>query len=147
MANSEFISTGKRIYFRNLGEMKWTLVPLILGLILMFSDLFNWFKTDNWSLVGLIGQLLILLTLLIMFAPYLIRRQAVQWNEIGMGLKLDSIFGIYIPFYMVTGLEKKGGKLNILLTNGKEHSFKVDHINEADIDKLMKVIRKRMRNG
>ncbi len=150
MVTTEFKSKNKRIYFHNLEKLKWSIVPLILGLLLLLSDLFNWFEMQgngNWSGLGLIGQLLIYVTLLVLISPYLFRRYVVQWNEIGMQLKVDSFFGTYIPFSEVTSLEIHDDSLKIFLLNGKERKIDVSHILEEDIDKLMKVIKGKIRNG
>lgn len=140
-------STVKRVYFHNIGKMKWAIVPLVLGLGLMLSDLFYWYNAEAnayLSILGLVGQIMIYLTLLLIIAPYLIKKTVVQWNSIGMHLKLDSYFGVYIPFKKVSSLEKQVDKLIISLSNGKEYSVMVNHFDEGDIDKLIILIKERI---
>ncbi len=137
-----------RLQFRDLGKMKWMNIPIITGVILIFSDLFNWFSIVNnssWSSSIVMGQLLIYITILWMVAPYLVKKNIVQWNEKGMNLKINSLLGHNFSFSNIKEAEIKDSALRISRFNGKEYILNVAHLHQDDLSKLMEVITKRIR--
>ncbi len=137
-----------RLQFRDLGKMKWMNIPIITGVILIISDLFNWLSNvDNssWSSPIVMGQLLIYITILWMVAPYLVKKNIVQWNDKGMNLKINSLLGHNIPFSDIKEAEIKDNALRISRLNGTEYILNVAHLHQDDLSKLMDVITTRIR--
>jgi hypothetical protein len=131
----------KKIYFDDISDLKrrnWKNdIVLFLGLALIMIGTFTDFLSEDWNKwIKASGFLLFS----IYFILKVIRKNYIQWNKIGMTVRINSYFREKrITFNEVNSYEFINDRLNIFQSN-KTIELDLNNILESDKKRLIKII-------
>ncbi len=130
----------KRIHFNSLKFKNWTSVLLIISLLfIVFGSFeiieFGYKKTNRILIIlGFLFQALF-------YSKMFWYKNFVEWNKIGMNIKLNKFIGKSIEFDFVKKVELKNENLIITEKSGREILFNINNVEIKDIEKLIKLIK------
>lgn len=132
----------KKIYFDDMSNLKknWTKpIVLYLGLILIIFGTFTDFLSEDWNKwIKASGYLLFS----IYYLRKVIRKNYVQWNKIGMTVRINSyIREKRITFNEINSYEFINDKLKIIQSS-KTIKLDLNDYSEYDKERLIKIINK-----
>ncbi|MDV7187914.1 hypothetical protein R3X25_11535 [Lutibacter sp. TH_r2] len=132
----------KKIYFDDMSNLKknWTKpIMLFLGLILIIFGTFTEFLSEDWNKwIKASGYLLFS----IYFLRKVIRKNYVQWNKLGMTVRINSYFGEKrITFSEINSYEFINDKLRIIQSS-KTIELDLKNFSDYDKTKMIKIIEK-----
>ena len=129
----------KKIYFDDMSNLKenWTKpIVLFLGLILIIFGTFTDFLSEDWNKwIKASGYLLFS----IYFLRKVIRKNYVQWNKLGMTVRINSHFREKrITFNEINSYELINDKLKIIQSS-KTVELNLIDFSEYDKERLIKI--------
>ena len=132
----------KKIYFDDMSNLKenWTKpIVLFLGLIMVIFGTFTDFLSEDWNKwIKASGYLLFS----IYFLRKVIRKNYVQWNKLGMTVRINSYFGEKrITFSEINSYEFINDKLRIIQSS-KTIELDLKNFSDYDKTKMIKIIEK-----
>ncbi|PWJ43843.1 hypothetical protein [Sediminitomix flava] len=132
----------KQIHFIPTGKKRWFWSPLILlSCIFIISGLFEPIIFGNPKLYKYfitIGDLI----LVGFYSRIFWHKNSVQWNKLGMHIRLNSIFGKSISFADVKTAEIRESELIIIEKDNRKRVFNIKDVQKDDVVKLHKIIEK-----
>lgn len=132
----------KNIVFNNLQLKSWNLIVLIIIFFAVTISLFisfdililpNKLQSDVFSKLGIIS-------LVIYYSKILWFKNYVEWNKLGMNLKLNNFFSTNVVFADIKKIVKTNESFIIVNKNGIEKIFITKHISQKDLVKLENII-------
>ncbi|UMB61183.1 hypothetical protein MHL31_03015 [Lutibacter sp. A80] len=130
----------KKIYFDDMSNLKenWTKpIVLFLGLILIIFGTFTDFLSEDWNKwIKASGYLLFS----IYFLRKVIRKNYVQWNKLGMTVRINTYFREKrLTFNEINSYEFINNTLRIFQSN-KTIELDLSNVLESDKERLIKII-------
>ena len=130
----------KRIHFNPLKFKNWTSVLLIISLLfIVFGSFeiidFGYTKTNRiLTGLGFLFQVLF-------YSKMFWYKNYVEWNKIGMNIKLNKFIGKSIEFNFVKKVELENENLIITEKSGREILFNINNVEIKDVEKLIELIK------
>ncbi len=130
----------KRIHFNSLKFKNWTSVLLIISLLfIVFGSFeiieFGYKKTNRILIIlGFLFQALF-------YSKMFWYKNYVEWNKIGMNIKLNKFIGKSIEFDFVKKVELENENLIITEKSGREILFNINNVEIKDVEKLVELIK------
>ncbi len=130
----------KRIHFNSLKFKNWTSVLLIISLLfIVFGSFeiieFGYKKTNRILIIlGFLFQALF-------YSKMFWYKNYVEWNKIGMNIKLNKFIGKSIEFDFVKKVELENEYLIITEKSGREILFNINNVEIKDVEKLVELIK------
>lgn len=129
----------KKIHFNHLTFKNWTSLLMIISLVLILVGSFEIidfeYKRTNKILasIGFFIQT-------IYFSKMFWYKNYVEWNKLGMNIKINSLISKSLTFKNVEKLELDITNLKIIQKSGREKTFEIHNIASNDLEKLVKII-------
>lgn len=129
----------KKIHFNHLTFKNWTSLLMIISLVLILVGSFEIidfeYKRTNKILasIGFFIQTLY-------FSKMFWYKNYVEWNKLGMNIKINSLISKSLTFKNVEKLELDITNLKIIQKSGREKTFEIHNIASNDLEKLVKII-------
>ena len=130
----------KKIHLNQLTFKNWTSILLLISLVFIIIGSFEIidfeYKKTNKILasIGFLSQA-------IYYSKMFWYKNYVEWNKIGMNLKINRIIAKSIKFTDVQKLELDKNNLIIIQKSGRNKIFEINNIETSDLEKLLKIIR------
>ena len=112
------------------------IISLVLILIGSFEIIDFAYKRTNKILTS-IG----FFTLALYFSKMFWYKNYVEWNKLGMNIKINRIISKSIKFDNVKKLEVDNYNFKIIQKCGREKIFEIHNIKSNDLEKLLKIIK------
>ena len=130
----------KKIHFNQLKFKKWSSILLIISIIfILFGSFeiidFGYKKTNR--IITSLGFLI----QVIFYSKKFFYKNYVEWNKIGMNIRLNKFIGKSIEFDNIKKLELEKYSLKIIEKSGLEKKFEIQNIEDNDVEKLIKIIK------
>ena len=130
----------KKIHFNQLKFKKWSSILLIISLIfILFGSFeiidFGYEKTNR--IITSLGFLI----QVIFYSKKFFYKNYVEWNKIGMNIRLNKFIGKSIEFDNIKKIELEKNSLKIIEKSGLEKKFEIQNIEDNDVEKLIKIIK------
>ncbi|TDE07695.1 hypothetical protein [Flavobacterium sandaracinum] len=129
----------KKIHFNHLTFKKWTSLLMVLSIVCILIGGFEIFefeyKRTNRMLAS-IGYL----CQAIYYSKMFWFKNYVEWNKLGMNIKLNSFLSKSITFENVEKLELDNNTLKIIQKSGRNKIFEIDDVPRNDLEKLIAII-------
>lgn len=130
----------KKIHFNPLRFKSWSTIIIAVAFICIvagFFEIIPFGNTKNHSKVSALGSLLIA----IYYSKIFWYRNYVEWNKLGMNIKLNQWLLKSIRFDEVKDVVVTATTLTIIEKSGSKKIFQTDLINPDDVDKLVTILR------
>ncbi|MFS4418274.1 hypothetical protein [Maribacter sp. 2307ULW6-5] len=128
----------KTVHFDNMRHWTWIAV-IILSLILILVGTFELFEFENPKLNKRISAVGFFLQV-IYFSKMFWYKNYVQWNKVGIVIKMNSLYAKSLPFIQIKKTELNHQILTIIKSNGKKITFNLDGIRESEAKRLHEII-------
>ncbi|WP_426064561.1 hypothetical protein [Flavobacterium sp. DSP2-3-1] len=130
----------KKIHFNHLTFKNWTSLLMIISLVLILVGSFEIidfeYKRTN-KILASIG----FFTQALYFSKMFWYKNYVEWNKLGMNIKINRIISKSIKFDNVKKLEVDNYNFKIIQKCGREKIFEIHNIESNDLEKLLKIIK------
>ncbi|WP_426095546.1 hypothetical protein [Flavobacterium sp. DSR2-3-3] len=130
----------KKIHFNHLTFKNWTSLLMIISLVLILIGSFEIidfeYKRTN-KILASIG----FFTQALYFSKMFWYKNYVEWNKLGMNIKINRIISKSIKFDNVKKLEVDNYNFKIIQKCGREKIFEIHNIDSNDLEKLLKIIK------
>jgi hypothetical protein len=129
----------KKIHFNHLRFKNWCTLIIALAFICViagFFELFPFHNEKNHSKVSALGSLLTA----IYYSKMFWYRNYVEWNKLGMNIKLNKWTSKAITFNEVKNVTLSDTILKITGKSQVEHLFQIQSIEPQDVKKLVAII-------
>ena len=129
------------MHFENLRD--WKLVSiLIISAILLILGIFEPFEFISPEIYDKILPAGFLLQIIYTSRIFWYKNY-VQWNKLGMTLKINSFFGKHYSFDQISGVEMNTDTLTITKTNGTKTAYNIAGMEKRDALQLQHLILER----
>ena len=130
-----------KMHFENLRD--WKLVSiLIISAILLILGIFEPFEFISPEIYDKILPAGFLLQIIYTSRIFWYKNY-VQWNKLGMTLKINSFFGKHYSFDQISGVEMNTDTLTITKTNGTKTAYNIAGMEKRDALQLQHLILER----
>lgn len=129
----------KKIHFNHLTFKNWTSVLMLISLVFILMGSFEIidfeYKRTNKILasIGFFIQAAY-------YSKMFWYKNYVEWNKLGMNIKINRLISKSIKFENVKKLELDTTNLKIIQKSGSDKIFEIHDIASTDLEKLMKII-------
>ena len=129
----------KNIHFNHLRFKHWSTFVILLAFLSIVFGFFEIIAFTNPEInkkVSALGYILIT----IYFSKMFWFRNYVEWNKLGMNIKLNKWISKSISFDEVSEVILTDSTLTIIEKSGFKKNFQIDTINSEDVAKLIRII-------
>ena len=125
----------KRIHFENL-SWNWTRIALLILASLCLLVGYGLILNNENGLITIFGFLI----LTIMLSKRFWYKNYIEYNKLGIVIKLDLVKDKTIKFREIDKIVINDNELKLSLSNDKELNFKLANIHESDKNKLTRIL-------
>lgn len=129
----------KKIHFNHLTFKKWTSLLMVLSLVCILIGGFEIFefeyKRTNRMLAS-IGYL----CQFIYFSQMFWYKNYVEWNALGINIKINRFISTAIKFEDVKIIALDNTTLKIIKQSGSEKTFEIHNIERSDLEQLVTIL-------
>jgi hypothetical protein len=129
----------KKIHFNHLTFKNWTSLLMLISLVFILIGSFEIidfeYKRTN-KILASIG----FFTQALYFSKMFWYKNYVEWNKLGMNIKINSLISKSITFKNVEKIELDSSNLKIIQKSGNDKIFEIHDIANTDLEKLAKII-------
>ncbi len=130
----------KKIHFNQLTFKNWTSLLLLISLVFILIGSFEIidfeYKRTNKILTSIGFSIQA-----IYYSKMFWYKNYVEWNKLGMNIKINRLISKSIKFDNVEKLEIDNTNLKIIQKYGREKIFEIHNIESNDLEKLLKIIK------
>ena len=129
----------KKIHFNHLRFKHWSTFVLLLAFLCIVFGFFEIITFNSPEINKKVSALGYILTT-IYFTKMFWFRNYVEWNKLGMNIKLNKWISKSISFDEVSEVILTDSTLTIIEKSGFKKNFQIDTINSEDVAKLIRII-------
>lgn len=130
-----------KMHFENLRDWKLVSILIISAILLILGifEPFDFISPEIYDKILPAGFLLQIISTSRIFWY----KNYVQWNKLGMTLKINSFFGKHYSFDQISGVEMNTDTLTITKTNGTKTAYNIAGMEKRDALQLQHLILER----
>jgi hypothetical protein len=129
----------KNIHFNHLRFKHWSTFVILLAFLCIVFGFFEIIDFNSPEINKKVSALGYILTT-IYFTKMFWFRNYVEWNKLGMNIKLNKWISKSISFDEVSEVILTDSTLTIIEKSGFKKNFQIDTINSEDVAKLIRII-------
>ncbi|MBU0942786.1 MAG: hypothetical protein KKD36_15295 [Bacteroidetes bacterium] len=129
----------KNIHFNHLRFKHWSTFVILLAFLCIVFGFFEIIAFNSPEINKKVSALGYILTT-IYFTKMFWFRNYVEWNKLGMNIKLNKWISKSISFDEVSEVILTDSTLTIIEKSGFKKNFQIDTINSEDVAKLIRII-------
>ncbi|MBC5840536.1 hypothetical protein H8R23_03885 [Flavobacterium sp. F-380] len=129
----------KKIHFNHLRFKHWSTFVILLAFLCIVFGFFEIVAFTNPEINKKVSALGYILTA-IYYSKMFWYRNYVEWNKLGMNIKLNKWISKSISFDEVSEVLLTDSTLTIIEKSGFKKNFQIDTINSEDVAKLIRII-------
>ncbi|MBX9888513.1 MAG: hypothetical protein K2Y30_11330 [Flavobacteriaceae bacterium] len=129
----------KKIHFNHLRFKHWSTFVLLLAFLCIVFGFFEIVAFTNPEINKKVSALGYILTA-IYYSEMFWYRNYVEWNKLGMNIKLNKWISKSISFDEVSEVLLTDSTLTIIEKSGFKKNFQIDTVNSEDVARLLRII-------
>lgn len=130
----------KSIHFDEIGKQKAWIYVLMILLLFLLIVVFKPFPNENPLNYKILFSTC-LFVLIVFHSKNFWYKNSVQWNKIGMAIRIKSFLGKSVRFDEISAVDRGENDITITKANGKKVVIDLSDIEESDSQRLFEIIK------